>query len=306
MGLFRRALRGVRRVAGATAGAVAGPVGGLVADAALGNSNPVNSALASGVDAAGDAGQAVGSAVSSGASSAWDVLSGNRDWKRQKALQETTWEREDSAYQRMMADLEAAGINPMMAGQLGGSPTSAPVAKSHSAESVSRAVGLAGSILSGGSSAMKTLTELGLVKANTANTVANTAATVARLPVGIARDVAQTALINAQVPQAQASTAHTVQQTRESQARTEQTGVRTSQMRHEMPRFHAEADYYKRYGRSAVLADKNKNPWQSSMLVADQAGRSLPNAVNSASAVLSRALSKLSNPGARGKRGRAR
>lgn len=252
-----------------------------------------NDYVADAVGAVGDAGQAVGGAVADAGGSAWDVLSGERDWRRQQKLQKLAWEREDSAYQRMMKDLQAAGINPMMAGQLGGSPSSAPVARSHSAESVGRTVGLAGSILSGGVGAMKGLTELGLIKANTANQIANTASTVAQLPVGIAKDVALTALTNAQVPKAQADTALSIQHGKESRARTEQTGVRTGQMRAEMPRFHAEADYYKRYGRSAVLARENRNPWQSGMLVADQAGRGpFQNAVNSAAKVLEQSANR--------------
>lgn len=211
---------------------------------------------------------AIGRGVASGASSAWDVLSGERDYRRQIANRDLSWAREDDYYSRVMKGLSEAGINPMMAGQLGSMPSSPSTAQSHSAESVGRLASLAGSIASGGAGVAKTLTELGAIKANTAHTVAQTASEVQRLPVGIAKEVAQTALLEAQVPQAQASTAHSVQQTKESAARTEQTGVRTSQMRHEMPRFHAEADYYRQYGKSAYVA-KN-SPLGLGVLVGDQ------------------------------------
>lgn len=235
-----------------------------------------------------------GSAAADATTSAWDVLSGERDWRRQKGLQEETWRREDTAVQRGQADLAAAGINPMLAGQYGGAPTSAPTARSHSAESVGRIASLAGGVLSGSVSAAKALTEVGAIKASTANTIANTARTISLLPHEMSREIAEVALKQAMVPDVQAGTAHKMQMTKESSARTEQTGVRTQQMRHELPKFASEADYYKRYGRSAVMARELRNPWQSSLLVADQAGRGpVANAINSAATLLDRSVNKL-------------
>lgn len=220
-------------------------------------------------------------AIKDTASSAWDVFSGERDWRRQKALQEETWKREDSAFQRSAADLAAAGINPMLAGQLGPAHTSAPVAQSRTAEGVGRIAGLAGGILSGSVNAVKSIAESGLARATSARQLADAASITARLPSGIAKDLALAALHSAQVPQAQASTAESI-------SRRRQADVRTAQMREEMPRFAAEAAYYKRYGQSAVLARENRNPWQTGLLVVDQAGRGpIQNTVNSASSVLS-------------------
>lgn len=45
----------------------------------------------------------------------------------EKGVQATTWQREDNAMQRKVKDLEAAGINPVLAAGGSGSPTSAPL-----------------------------------------------------------------------------------------------------------------------------------------------------------------------------------
>lgn len=277
------------RVIGGTVGSVAGPIGGLLASGAS-KSTDLNETV-------NDLGAAVGSGVGDAAGNAWDVFSGERDWRRQLKLYGLENEREDNYYTRLMEGLREAGINPMMAGQLGSMPNDARTPSSHSAESWSKVAGMAGGILSGGVGAMKGLTELGLIKANTANQIANTASTVAHLPVGIAKDVALTALTNAQVPKAVADTALSVQHGKESRARTEQAGVRTSQMRSELPRFHAESKYYSRHGEHAVKADKIRNPWQNVQLVpkSERTGRfnfdeslstGLRESIHSASSVL--------------------
>lgn len=228
--------------------------------------------------------------VREGASSAWDVLSGERDYRRQKrdtaAARDYTAGREDTAYQRAMADLEQAGINPMLAGQLGGAGSSSPqVPQSRTAEGVSRIAGMAGSVLSGSVGAVNTLAQANLAKATSAKNLADAASITARLPSGIASEVALAGLRDAQ---AGMSTAHSAEAT-----------LRTDQQRTRWPQFHAEAAYYKEHGSRAVKADKIRNPWQSSSLLKmeprDESGRTrftfdsnINKAINSAAAALAR------------------
>lgn len=228
-----------------------------------------------------------GNAVADFGSSAWDVLSGERDWRRaQKAAQDArdwTANREDTAVQRRQSDLLAAGINPMLAGAIGGADSSAaPVPQSHSAQSVQGAVSLAGGLLRGGVESVKGLADVGLIRANSARSLAETSVMLRKVDPEIARIVAATAVDQAQVPKLRADTAL-------STAHRHQANIRSQQMKYELPRFHAESEYYKRYGRNAVLARENRNPWQSSMLVGGQVGSGLEDLgpkVNSAASLM--------------------
>lgn len=235
----------------------------------------------------------VGSSLAEGASSAWDVLSGERDWRRSKAAAEEarnwTAEREDTAIIRTMDQLKQAGINPMLAGQIGPAGSSAsPVPTSHSASSWHSTLGLAGGLVKGGVDAVQGMANVGLIRANSAKSLAETASTLRRIDPDIARIMAATALDQARVPEVKAHTAESV-------SRTQMNRTRHKQMKYELPRFAAEHEYYKKYGRNAILARENKNPWQSSMLVGGQVGDGLQFAVpklNSAAAVLAAQAAK--------------
>lgn len=193
-----------------------------------------------------------GSWLKGTSSSAWDVLSGERDYRRGKrdAIEARDWtaEREDNAIQRRQADLAAAGINPMIAGQIGGADASTySVPRSNSAESVSRGLSLAGSVISGGVSAYKGVAEAGLIKANTARSLADTAIALKKVDPEIAAIVAGTAVQNATVPMHQSTTALNV-------AKTTGQKISNQQQRYIMPKFKTEGDYYRKYGINAHVA----------------------------------------------------
>lgn len=73
----------------------------------------------------GPIGSAIGGAAG-GIAGLWNAWQGTRTANWQKKAQETTWQREDTAQQRAVTDLRAAGLSPTLAAGHG-APTSAPV-----------------------------------------------------------------------------------------------------------------------------------------------------------------------------------
>lgn len=69
--------------------------------------------------------------------------------KYAKWVQETTWNREDSAVQRMANDMKLAGINPLMAGGMGGSPTGSMMAQPAGVDYIGGAASMAGNLNAG-------------------------------------------------------------------------------------------------------------------------------------------------------------
>ena len=53
--------------------------------------------------------------IAGGLNTAYNLYANKRDFDYQKALQQTIFEREDTAVQRRMADLQDAGLNPNLA-----------------------------------------------------------------------------------------------------------------------------------------------------------------------------------------------
>lgn len=65
-------------------------------------------------------------ALATAATSAWNAWQSWKNNQYQKEVQEETWKREDTAQQRAVADLRAAGLSPTLAAGRG-APTSAPI-----------------------------------------------------------------------------------------------------------------------------------------------------------------------------------
>lgn len=217
----------------------------------------------------GNLGDDIADAVGDGLNSAWDVLSGERDYRRNKAATDLAWEREmgaaNSEAQRRAADLARAGINPIQAGNLGGSSPKAQVPQSHTAQALSGGVNSAVGVLGGLTSLRTAMASIPNLVAQTRKTNADAAFVEASTPKNLRN-------LDLQGPSIEANTAASVALADKHKADTDGRKVDTKIQRLRLPQFHAESEYYKRYGRNAILADKNRNPWQSAQLMAGQVG----------------------------------
>lgn len=59
--------------------------------------------------------QAFASAANQAFNTGWDIFRTLKGWQRDDAKQQKTWNREDTAVQRRVADLKAAGLSPVLA-----------------------------------------------------------------------------------------------------------------------------------------------------------------------------------------------
>lgn len=109
---------------GKAGGAFAGPLGSIVGGKA--GAKTETEVRQSGRDIAEGIGELKDAAIPA-AGSAWDVLSGEADrrFSRDEAQKNRDFQENmrDTAHQAEMRDLAAAGLNPMMAAQLGGAAT---------------------------------------------------------------------------------------------------------------------------------------------------------------------------------------
>lgn len=221
---------------------------------------------------------AVASGVKEGATSAWDVLSGERDYRRNRRAflenRDYTADREDTSYIRLMEQLKDAGINPMLAGQLSppGVNSSSPP-QSNTAAGTRDVLGLASKIFTSGIGGITGLATAQASRASSALSLAQASSTLSKLPGDIAHTAAQTvaadAAAQASMASAGLSRAHSAEsQARvplhrahvsESQVRAEKGKAETSNIRLQKPKFAAEADFYRRYGIHGVSADKNRS-----------------------------------------------
>lgn len=242
--------------------------------------------------------------IGNGLSSAWDVLSGERDYRRDRANflenRDNTQNREDTSYVRLMEQLKQAGINPMLAGQL--SPPgvgSHQPPTSHSGEGVRGALGLASQMFTSGISGITGLASAQASRASSAKSLADASSTLAQLPGQMAHTAAQTVAADASAIASQASAGLSRAHSAESEARIPVHRATAGKLVSETqlnklrePQYQAEADFYRRYGRGAVLAREMKNPWQSAMLSANTVGQNMEagGAINSLAANSARAL----------------
>lgn len=242
------------------------------------------------VDSVGDAGEAVGNAIGDSVSSGWDVISGNRDWRRNKAEAERNRDFQErmanTEVQRRAADLAAAGINPVQAGNLSAhSPAGSTAHSSNTAGAIGGALNTGISLLNGITGLRKAMAEVRKTNSESDFLDRSFNDRLSQITSGVAST--------------EANTAESVIRARKHQAEIGKIGADTDRARLgiQMDRLHlpgltAESDFYKRFGWSAQLAERMRNPWQSGMLVAGQGERAGVPALNSASDYLSNQVSK--------------
>lgn len=227
----------------------------------------------------------LGDALGDGLNSAWDVLSGERDWRRNK--EEAERNREFQEYmsnteaQRRAADLAAAGINPVMAGSLQASTPSGSVAHgSNSQGAVSGAINSGISLLNGVTSLRKAMADIRKTNADADFVERSTPDNLKHLALTI--------------PQIEANTAESVGRTHKLATEVDLNRLYADHQRARLPESQAIGDYYRQHGRQGVVAEKIRNPQQFAILggsstISDMMGSK---ALNSAADYLSEQVSR--------------
>lgn len=227
--------------------------------------------------------------VGDGINSATDILSGNRDRRYNREEAEKAYERQRELIRDKagleMEGLSAAGINPTLAGSgfSGGVPSVHQASHSGSGSGLAGAINSAGSIISSITNLRKMIAELPKLQADTRKTNADANFVEQSTPGNLDN-------IGLRGRELEANTARSVAERGRIEADTFLKKLDRS-------RAEAESDFYKRYGRGAVLADKMKNPWQSAQLMAHPVGdavgavnRHLEPALNSAVDVAAKSI----------------
>lgn len=229
-------------------------------------------------------------AVTEGASTGWDIISGNRDARRNRAEAEKNrkWQEymSNTEVQRRAKDLEAAGINPVMAGSMmAGTPSGSTAHSSNSAGALSGFINNATSIFSNIIGLKKAMAEIPQMEANTRKTLADANYVEASTP-GNLRNLDFTGAFT------QANTGKVLQDTMTGKAtednvkqRTATEAIRTHQERLRLPQFHAEADWYRKHGSGGVTAEKIKGPVQAMGLSSSIVGSMVDKALSTRSAL---------------------
>lgn len=218
------------------------------------------------VNAIGDAVTDAGNAIGDVGNSAWDVLSGNRDYRRNKAAADLAWERtmqaDNTKVQRNAADLAAAGINPVQAGMYsGGSPSAHASAPSQTSSSLGGAINSAVGVLSSVTSLKKAMAEIPQMAANTRRTNAEASFLESSMPSRLRYE-------DLKVPQIEANTAESWARKHATTATERETKQRTAQQKMLWPKFAADAAFYKKYGMNATQATQIHGPWGHGSLAA--------------------------------------
>ena len=288
--------RGLRAVGGALGSGVDLATGGLTDYGSMDDNITKYSPLAGMVT---NQHNELASSVKEGATSAWDVLSGERDYRRDREnfLENRDYlaDREDSSYIRLMEQLKLAGINPMLAGQLsppGVNATTPP--SSHSAENVRGTLGMASSLFGAGINGITGLASAQASKAGSALSLAQAGATLSKLPGDIAHTAAQTVAAQSAALASDAaaglSKAHSAEsvariplhaaKASEAKAHTNLLGATAENVALQRPQFAAEADFYRRYGRAGVAGQKITSPIGATFFAADRIDQATPSVRN--------------------------